>query len=84
MTDRKELEILRTGVARIAQYLGLYLMVPGRPGTAFEEVAKAAAEHERGWNKLCAEIITHIETQRWVEHDEARAVQERSNVRTDV
>jgi hypothetical protein len=58
-SDREELVTLRTGVARLAQRANIGGYIPGRP-QAFEDIAKAADEHERGWNALIARLMDHI------------------------
>ena len=59
------LVVLRVSIARIAQQLDLGHRIPGHPadGSAmnFEQLTKAAIEHERGWNSLSASIATLID-----------------------
>lgn len=52
--DRKELEKLRVGIARVAQGLGLAHEIPGQPEGDFTSLCRAAANHERGWHRLLA------------------------------
>ena len=56
---------LRVSLARLAQQLDLGYRIPGRPddGTAmnFEQLTRAAIEHERGWNALAASISTLVD-----------------------
>ena len=56
---RKELESLRMGVARIAEHLHLQESIPGYCDDV--HLFNAVKHIERGWNKLCAEIINEIE-----------------------
>jgi hypothetical protein len=64
MTDGNELAVLRVSVARIAQVLGLDLNIPGatgRSGLGFQDLAALAVDEPRGWNTLCAMIVTEIQ-----------------------
>ena len=63
-TDRKELEILRVSLARIAEACGPAIAreIPGAEGrTEMEitELARVACEHDRGWNRLAAFVVGH-------------------------
>jgi hypothetical protein len=65
-TDFQELEILRVSLARIAQACGpaVELEIPGakgRMGLEFTELSRLARVYERGWNRLAACIVDHVE-----------------------
>lgn len=65
MTDYlKELSSLRVGVARIAQAIGLQDEIPGGKSDEplpFEELSRRAYHYDRGWNRLCAFIVSKIQ-----------------------
>ncbi len=65
-TDRKELEILRMSLARIAEACGTAtaLEIPGAngcPQLGITQLAHLCNTQDRGWNRLAACIIDHIE-----------------------
>lgn len=66
--DRRELEKLRVGIARIAQAMRLHEEIPGRPEGDFTSLCRKAESHERGWNRLLACIS--IETDNYKRRDE--------------
>lgn len=56
-TPQRELEILRVSIARLAQFHNVeteHLLVLDQPFERLVELAK----RDRGWNALCAEIIS--------------------------
>lgn len=63
--DRKELEALRLGIARLGMAAGLTAQIPGLKATEPEpgliELLESVKTQERGWNKLLAGILGVIQ-----------------------
>jgi hypothetical protein len=64
-TDRQELQILRVGLARVAQAMGTTIAreIPGSNGRTdlgYSELAALALDESRGWNRLCACMVDHV------------------------
>jgi hypothetical protein len=61
-TAQEELEILRTGLVRLANRMGLSEHVPGAPGrhAPFEAICEVA-KVDRGWNALVARMMDRVE-----------------------
>jgi hypothetical protein len=65
-TPQYELEILRVSLARIAQACGpeIEREIPGAEGRTeleFTELSRLARELDRGWNRLAAFVVDHVE-----------------------
>jgi hypothetical protein len=74
METNRELITLRVSVARVAQAAGVSLARVGLTDDAeYRSIHKAAIEHPRGWNGLCAEVAEHLDLlRRQMERDTAK------------
>lgn len=61
-----ELAKLRVSVARIAQAVGAAQSIPGKPEGDFGSLRQAALNNERGWNRLCEEIVDRLAKRRLI------------------
>jgi hypothetical protein len=74
MTAREELFYLRISVARIAQAAGIETEDLPVLGKGTRAIARLAAQQQRGWNGLAAEVAEYLKTRIVINRHDAKVL----------